>query len=74
MRGTTVRDATAVAALLATIGCGAHGPGAGGRDAAGALATRRTGDGRPLLAVIAREGDAKGAVAVAVTTAGIAPD
>jgi hypothetical protein len=40
----------------------------------GALATRRTGDGRPPLAVVAREGDAKGAVAFAVTTAGVAPD
>jgi hypothetical protein len=72
VRGASVRDAAAVAALLA-IGCGGHS-GAGARDATGALATRRTGDGRPPLAVIAREGDAKGAVAVAVTTAGIAPD
>ncbi len=75
MRAGAIRHATGIATLLAAIGCGAHAPGAGGRsDGTGALATRRTGDGRPPLAVVAREGDAKGAVAVAVTTAGLAPD
>ena len=32
------------------------------------------GAGRPSLAVVEREGDARGAIAIAVTTAGIAPD
>ena len=60
-------------ALAGSIGCGAHRPGAGAEAAGWALATRSTGDGRPPLAVVAREGDAQGAVAVAVTTAGLAP-
>ena len=37
-------------------------------------ALRATGEGRPPLAVVAREGDARGAVAAAVTTEGIAPE
>ena len=75
VRAGAVRHAASIATLLAALGCGAHTPGAGGSyDGARALATRSTGDGRPPLAVIAREGDAKGAVAVAVTTAGIAPE
>jgi hypothetical protein len=69
------RHAISLAALLSSSGCGAHAPGAGGPlDAGRALSTRSTGSGRPPLAVIAREGDAKGAMAVAVTTAGLAPD
>jgi len=39
-----------------------------------ASATRNTGDRRPPLTVITREGDAQGAVAVAVTTDGVATD
>ncbi len=75
MRGGAIRHATAIATVVAAVGCGAHTPGAGGRpDGERALATRSTGDGRPPLSVIVREGDAKGAVAVAVTTAGIAPE
>jgi hypothetical protein len=75
VRAGSLRRATAIAMIVATGGCGARTPGAGGRlDGERALATRSTGDGRPPLAVIVREGDAKGAVAVAVTTAGIAPD
>ncbi len=74
MRAGALRHATSIAALLSAIGCGAHAPGVGGLAAAPAPAPRSTGDGRPLLAVIAREGDAKGAVAVAVTTAGVASD
>jgi hypothetical protein len=36
--------------------------------------TRSTGESRPALAVVAREGDARGALAVAVVTEGVAPD
>ncbi len=75
MRAGAIRHATSLAALLATIGCGAHAPGAGGRLADGrALATRSTGSGRPPLSVVTRDGDARGAVAVAITTTGVAPD
>ncbi len=75
MRGGAVRHAIAIATVVAAMGCGAHTPGAGGRpDGERALATRSTGDGRPPLSVIVREGDAKGAIAVAVTTAGVAPE
>ncbi|MCL2449363.1 MAG: hypothetical protein FWD17_10470 [Polyangiaceae bacterium] len=38
------------------------------------VVTRPTGDDRPTLAVIEREGDARAAVGVAVSTEGIAPD
>src|SRR5579859_1721464 len=75
VRDRAVRHAASIATLLAAVGCGARTPGAGGSsDGARALTTRSTGSGRPPLVVIAREGDAKGAVAVAVTTAGVAPD
>ncbi len=39
-----------------------------------AMASRPTGDRRPRLAVLTRQGDARGAVAVAVTTDGLAPN
>jgi hypothetical protein len=42
--------------------------------AAGAMPLRSTGLGRPPLAVIAREGDPRGAVAVAVSTEGLAEE
>jgi len=42
-------------------------------EGAGELLTRATGGERPPLAVIAREGDPGGAIAVAVTTEGIEP-
>jgi hypothetical protein len=64
----------ALAVLAATGGCGAHGHESGLPAEAPALGTRLTGAGRPPLAVLAREGDAQGALAVAVTTAGIASD
>jgi hypothetical protein len=62
-----------IAALIAGAGCGAH---TGGRAAAvqRSLGRRSTGNDRPPLAVIAREGDSRGAVAVAVTTVGVASD
>ncbi len=70
------RIAASIAALIATVGCGAHAPGPAARSSAAgrALGTRSTGSGRPPLVVVAREGDARGALAVAVTTAGVAPD
>jgi hypothetical protein len=64
----------ALFALTGASGCGAHGRGGDLQAAAPAVGTRATGVGRPPLAVLAREGDARGAIAVAVTTAGIAPD
>jgi hypothetical protein len=67
----TVALAGAVGAV--STGCGAHGP-AGGAMEAASVATRKTGEGRPPLAVLARQGDARGAIAVAVTTEGIAPE
>ena len=66
--------AAASFALLAS-GCaggGAVAPGAAARSGLGGL--RDTGHGRPRLAAVTREGDARGALAVSVTTAGIAPD
>jgi hypothetical protein len=60
---------------MGIVGCGARMHGAGARrDTRGAVATRSTGSGRPTLAVVTREGDARGALAVAVTTAGVAPE
>jgi hypothetical protein len=71
----TLRIAASLAGLMGIMGCGARMHGAVARgDAGGALATRSTGSGRPTLAVVAREGDARGALAIAVTTAGIAPE
>jgi hypothetical protein len=65
----------AIAAAIAGGGCGAaeEPPRAAG-PAVGGMATRSGGQGRPPIAVVAREGDARGAVAVAVTTEGVAPD
>ncbi len=72
-------DRCAVLVILAATlagACSAYTRVAGWRpdDASTALATRPTGDGRPPLTVIAREGDARGALAIAVTTEGIASE
>jgi hypothetical protein len=40
----------------------------------GSGVTRSTGEGRPGLVVVSREGDARGALAVAVSAEGLAPD
>jgi hypothetical protein len=40
----------------------------------GAIVQRATGEGRPTLAVVARDGDVRGAIALAVTTDGIDTD
>ncbi len=74
-----MRTATSIGALIVTLGCGgcgAHAPGPGLRTngAERGLGTRSTGSERPPLAVVVREGDTRGALAVAVSTAGIAPD
>ncbi len=64
--GTSTRALLGLALLVA--GCGASA--AGSRTPA----TRRVGNGRPSLSVIDRDGDPAAAVAVAVTTTGIAPE
>jgi hypothetical protein len=62
-----------LAALLGALAaCG--GPAPVGPRAPNHGTTRSLGAGRPRLAVIARDGDAESAVAVAVDTEGIAPD
>jgi hypothetical protein len=65
----------ALAMVCALAGCG--GAGAGGGQGKGAQAptseTRQAKD-RPPLAVVARDGDPRGAIAVAVSTDGIAAD
>ncbi|HEY8042072.1 MAG TPA: hypothetical protein VIF15_19850 [Polyangiaceae bacterium] len=61
---------------MVTLASGACGGARGSGHAAAppAAGTRVTGEGRPSLAVVLREGDARGALAVAVTTEGIAPE
>ncbi|HEY8090793.1 MAG TPA: hypothetical protein VIF09_23185, partial [Polyangiaceae bacterium] len=65
----------AFAALLAIAGCGGGG---GARSPSTPVGQggplRHTGRGRPPVAVVVREGDARGALAVSVSTAGIAPE
>jgi hypothetical protein len=69
------RCAAGAAIAVAACGCVAIRPGSSPAAApGGALATRSTGNGRPDLAVVARQGDARGAMGVAATTEGIAPD
>ena len=65
-----------VAALLLCFVLGACGGAHAASRAAGfgRPGVRVTGEGRPPLAVVAREGDARGALAVAVSTAGIASE
>ena len=68
------RSAT-LAVLLVTAACGGGRAGAGANPPATSwTATRATGEGRPPLAVVVREGDARGAIAVAVTMEGVAPE
>jgi hypothetical protein len=64
--------------LLAALGCGGT-PGAGAGRVSASFASLTTGsradvDGHPPLALVTREGDGRSAIAVAVTTAGIASD
>ena len=63
-------------AKIAAIACAAAACGGSARGLApGAPRTSvAVGDARPSLLVVEREGDARGAVAVAVSTEGIAPD
>jgi hypothetical protein len=61
-----------LASAPGTVGCGGSKPAPQSADRA--LVTRSTGSGRPPLSVVVREGDARGALAVAVTTAGIAQE
>jgi hypothetical protein len=62
-----------VAALLGALGCGGSAT-ATRASATAATATRVTGAGRPPLAVVARAGDARGAVAAAVMMEDVAPE
>src|SRR5205085_1704179 len=59
--------------LVASFACGAPAREVPTVASAGArpLATRETGSGRPPLAVVVRDGDPRGAVAVAVSTEGM---
>jgi hypothetical protein len=69
------RAAAAVLVGIVAAGCaGRVAPGAKAGGDGAHQATRATGNGRPPVTVVSREGDARGAVAVAVTTLGIAPD
>ena len=70
-------DRSASAALVLAValaacggGPGAVAPGGAGRGAR----ARSTGEGRPPVSAVTRAGDAQGAIAVAVTTEGIAPE
>jgi hypothetical protein len=65
-----------LATLLGAAACGggkATGAGATATPGAGSRATRLTGQGRPPLEAVVREGDARGAVAVAVMMEDVAP-
>ncbi len=71
-------SARGLALLLAVVAGAGCAPPMGAAAAppsglASAIATRDTGRGGPPLTAIVREGDARGALAVAVTTVGIAP-
>lgn len=61
-------------AVLAAAGCGGARAAPVRASIPMAIATQSTGQGRPPLAVVSRQGDAVGALAVAVTTEGIAPE
>ncbi|HLK37302.1 MAG TPA: hypothetical protein VKU41_11160 [Polyangiaceae bacterium] len=64
------RTALLAACIALGVGCGGAPP----RSPSGAALLRSTGAGRPSLAGVVRDGDARGALAVAVNTEGIAPD
>ena len=67
--------APALLVALALLGACGGGAATTARSATPpAAGTRATGEGRPPLAVVERDGDASGAIAVAVTTEGIAPE
>ena len=71
-RRRTRSRAILVASVIAASGCGG-----GARPSAGPAVARTSvavGAGRPRLTVVERQGDAHGAVAIAVTTDGIAAD
>ncbi|HEV3192726.1 MAG TPA: hypothetical protein VGY54_19595 [Polyangiaceae bacterium] len=72
-------DRTFVALLamsMSSSGCGAHAlrPEPRAAEVPIGMSTRSTGDARPPVTVIAREGDALGAIAVAVATDGVAAE
>lgn len=63
----------ALAAISLLLACGGGGQSTLRPDTAGAMA-RSVGRGRPPLAVVVRDGDSGGGVAVAVSTEGVAAD
>jgi hypothetical protein len=75
-----MRRPRAVCSALLVLVLGAGASACGGRAGATFRAspprtvTRKTGEGRPPLAVVEREGDPRGAIAVAVNMEGIAPE
>ena len=68
--GIAACEIAAAAAFALSAGCGAAAQGVRADEPA-AIATRNTGQGRPPLTVVTREGDAEGAIAVAVSSEGI---
>jgi len=70
------RAVVLTASVVAALGCGAgpHAATLPTRPTLGPSGARPTGDGRPSLDVVLREGDGLGALSVAVTTDGIATD
>jgi hypothetical protein len=64
----------ALALALATLACGACGGGSAAPARHAARTSVALGAGRPLLTVVERDGDARAAVAIAVTTEGISPE
>jgi hypothetical protein len=68
------RSALAFGALALAAACGGNPGASANHPHAASRGARATGEGRPPLAVVAREGDARGALSVAVSTEGIAPE
>jgi len=66
--------AVALVASVVALGCGAAQKGAPVNRATSSAGARSTGNGRPSLDVVLREGDGLGALSVAVTTAGLSAD
>jgi hypothetical protein len=66
--------AVVLVASVVALGCGAGQTGAAVSHASTSAGARSTGDGRPSLDVVLREGDGLGALSIAVTTAGLAAD
>jgi len=68
------RSALVAATLLVGAACGGRARSGRAPSSPPGTATRATGEGRPPLAVVVREGDARSAIAAAVMMDGIAPE